>query len=250
MATTSTVPTSNLPPYLPFATFRAAVQSLRVHGVPDKLERTAWDSRSGGDRVLISSALRFFGLTDEQGNPQPILKKLASVQENTDQEKTILKQLIEYAYSDVFKLNLRTATIGLIAEAIGKMGVTGATRDRAVRFFIKAAHHSGIQLSSRLTSKLRSRGDSDSSKSPDDGEEQSSSAPRVIKRRKKTQGETGRHENSSFAGSAVRTVTLRNIGGELTLSGTFNAFDLDGDERKLVYDIIDLMKKYEQSEVK
>jgi hypothetical protein len=189
---------------------------------------------------------------DDLGNPQPILKKLASVQENTDQEKIILKQLIEYAYSDVFKLNLRTATIGLLAEAIGKMGVTGATRDRAVRFFIKAAHHSGIELSSRLTARLRSRGDSDGGKSQEDGEEQSSSAPRVIKRRKKTQGETltGRHENDSPAGSAVRTVTLRNIGGELTLSGTFNAFDLDGDERKLVYDIIDLMKKYEQSEVK
>src|SRR6266480_4688889 len=147
MATTSTVPTSNLPPYLPFATFRASVQSLRVHGVPDKLDRTAWDSRSGGDRVLISAAFRFFGLVDEHGNPQPILKKLTSVEENTDGEKAILRQLIEYAYSDVCRMNLKTATIGLIAEAIERMGVTGATRDRAVRFFLKAAHHSGIALS-------------------------------------------------------------------------------------------------------
>jgi hypothetical protein len=249
MATTSTAPTSNLPPYLPFATFRVSVQSLRTHGVPDKLDRTAWDSRSGGDRVLISSAFRFFGLVDEQGNPQPILKRLTSVEENSDGEKAILKQLIEYAYSDVCRMNLKTATIGLIAEAIEKMGVTGATRDRAVRFFLKAAHHSGIVLSSRLTSKMRARGESDSAKTPEDAEESTNGgAPRRRKRRSQT--DTTDHRSQSHSGgAAVKTLTLRGTGGELTLSGTFNAFDLDGAERKLVYDIIDLMKQYETANV-
>jgi hypothetical protein len=51
-------------------------------------------------------------------------------------------------------------------------------------------------------------------------------------------------ENPSTPGMAVRMVPLRN-GGQLTLSGTFNPFDLDGEDRKLVYDIIDLMKAYE-----
>jgi hypothetical protein len=251
MATTSIAPNTKLPPYLPFATFRAAVQSLRVHGIPDKLERTAWDSRSGGDKVLINSAFQFFGLMDEQGNPQQILKKLTSVEENSDGEKLILKQLIEYAYANVFSLNLRTATIGLIAEAIGKMGVTGATRDRAVRFFIKAAHHSGIVLSSRLTSKMRSRSESDNGNTRDEIEESTSATSSVRPcRRRRTPGEIVDHRNSNpTPGTAVRTVSLRGTAGELTLSGTFNAFDLDGAERKLVYDIIDLMKKYEGEKV-
>jgi len=184
-------------------------------------------------------------LVDEQGNPQSILKKLTSVEENSEGEKTILKQLIEYAYSGVCCMNLRTATIGLIAEAIEKMGVSGATRDRAVRFFIKAAHHSGIALSSRLTSKMRSRGESDSAKTPEDVEESTNGgAPRRRKRR--IQPDAPDHRNQSHTGgAAVKTLTLRGAGGELTLSGTFNAFDLDGAERKLVYDIIDLMKQYE-----
>src|ERR1700719_3173338 len=114
MATTSTAPSTKLPPYLPFATFRAAVQSLRVHGIPDKLDRTAWDSRSGADRLLIIGAFKFFGLMDDQENPQPILKKLTGVTEDSDQEKVILKQLIEYSYADVFKLNLGTATIAML----------------------------------------------------------------------------------------------------------------------------------------
>ena len=50
------------------------------------------------------------------------------------------------------------------------------------------------------------------------------------------------------SGNAVKTITLRNVSGELTLSGTFKPFELDGDERKLVYDITDLMKAYEKKE--
>ena len=38
--------------------------------------------------------------------------------------------------------------------------------------------------------------------------------------------------------------------GELTLSGTFNAFELDTEERKLVYEIIDLMKQHEEKNKK
>jgi hypothetical protein len=216
------------------------MQSLRVHGVPDKLERTAWDSRSGGDRVLISAAFKFFGLTDDLGNPQPILKKLADAGDNTEQEKTILKALIEYAYHEVFKLNLKTATMGLITEAIGKMGVTGATRLRSVRFFIKAAHYSGIELSSRLTSKLRARAEGDSGRS-DAGDESSSDNTRSRRPKK-------RPADLSATGVAVKTITLRNMSGDLTLSGTFNPFDLSGDERKLIYGMIDLMKNYESGE--
>jgi hypothetical protein len=244
MATTSLVPNTKLPPYLPFATFQAAIQSLRVHGVPDKLDRTAWDSRSGADRLLIIAALKFFGLMDEQENPQPILRKLTSVPENSEQEKVILKQLIEYSYSDVFKYNLATATIAMLKQAIEGMGVTSSTRDRSVRFFIKAAHHCGIALSGRLTKGLRSRSESDSSKTADEGEESNPAIPRAKRRRKTLNANGDRMENPPPSGMAVRTVPLRN-GGELTLSGTFNPFDLDGEDRKLVYDIIDLMKAYE-----
>jgi hypothetical protein len=244
MATTSPSPNTKLPPYLPFATFQAAIQSLRVHGVPDKLDRTAWDSRSGADRLLIIAAFKFFGLMDEQENPQPILRKLTSVAENSEQEKVILKQLIEYSYSEVFKYNLATATIAMLKKAIESMGVTSSTRDRSVRFFIKAAHHCEIALSGRLTKGLRSRSESDTSKTVDEGEESNPTATRT-KRRKKTLNADGeRMDTPPPSGMAVRTVPLRN-GGQLTLSGTFNAFDLDGEDRKLVYDIIDLMKAYE-----
>ena len=45
----------------------------------------------------------------------------------------------------------------------------------------------------------------------------------------------------------MKTVELANAGGQLTLSGTFNPFELTGKERQLVYDIIDKMKELEDS---
>ena len=45
--------------------------------------------------------------------------------------------------------------------------------------------------------------------------------------------------------NTVKTVTLPTAKGHLTLSGTFNVFDLTGDERDLVFTIIDKMKAFE-----
>jgi hypothetical protein len=41
------------------------------------------------------------------------------------------------------------------------------------------------------------------------------------------------------------TIQLPTANGSLTLSGTFNAFDLVGDERALVFALLDLMQDFE-----
>ena len=246
MATTQTIPSSEaIPVYLSFTTFRSAVQSLRTHGLPDKLDRTAWASRSGGEQSQIISAFRFLGLIDGSDNTQPSLKKLVDAQENTEQEKTVLSALLREKYVKLFELNLKTATQGQVADAIGSYGPTGATRDRAVRFFLKAAYHCGIPLSSRLTAGMRSKDSSDSS----DTEDSPVATPRR-RRRRASLSEIPERDEDEVSGKAVKTVSLLETGGTLTLSGTFNPFELDGDERKLVYDIIDLMKNYEQQKEK
>jgi len=166
-------------------------------------------------------------------------------QENTEQEKTVLSALLREKYVKLFELNLKTATQGQVADAIGSYGPTGATRDRAVRFFLKAAYHCGIPLSSRLTAGMRSKDSSDSS----DTEDSPVATPRR-RRRRASLSEIPERDEDEVSGKAVKTVSLLETGGTLTLSGTFNPFELDGDERKLVYDIIDLMKNYEQQKEK
>jgi len=244
MATTQTVPNGEaIPVYLSFTTFRSAVQSLRTHGLPDKLDRTAWASRSGGEQNQIINAFKFLGLIDGSDNTQPSLKKLVDAQENTEQEKTVISGLLRDKYLKLFELNLKTATPGQVADAIGSYGPTGATRDRAVRFFLKAAYHCGIPLSSRLTAGMRSKDSSD----PSDTDDVPTPTPTPRRRRRRTSvTETPEQQEGDTSGRAVKTVDLRETGGSLTLSGTFNAFDLAGEERKLVYDIIDLMKQYEK----
>jgi hypothetical protein len=249
MATTQTTPNGEaIPVYLSFTTFRSAVQSLRTHGLPDKLDRTAWASRSGGEQNQIINAFKFLGLIDGSENTQPSLKKLVDAQENTEQEKTVISALLHEKYKKMFAMNLETATAGQVADAIGSYGPTGATRDRAVRFFLKAAYHCGVPLSSRLTAGMRSKDLSDPSDSDDTGPIPQPTPRR--RRRRASVNETPEQQENEISGKAVKTIDLRETSGSLTLSGTFNAFDLAGEERKLVYDIIDLMKTYEQKKGK
>jgi hypothetical protein len=247
MATTqTTVNADAVPMYLAFTTFRWALQSLRTHGLPEKVDRTAWASRSGGEQSQLLSGFKFLGLIDSTTSTQPVLKQLVEAPENSQQEKEILGTVLRQGYASVFELDLKTATIGQVQEKIGLYGPTGETRKRAARFFLKAAQYCGSDLSSRLTGGLRTR----SEESSDNAEETSAtppSAPARPRRRRRTVtplAAVGVEEKPS--GSAVKTVKLGDTGGTLTLSGTFNPLELDGDERKLVYDIVDLMKLYEQ----
>ena len=65
-------------------------------------------------------------------------------------------------------------------------------------------------------------------------------------------GETRKRKNAANAdvplssGSSLKTVELPDVGGRLTVSGTFNFFDLSGTERELVFGIIDKMKEFEK----
>ena len=97
---------------------------------------------------------------------------------------------------------------------------------------MKAADHSGIKVSARL--KERKRGSSSKGKGV---------------RRKTNPPEAPPTEPNPGDGSAVamKVIQLRMAGGSLTLSGTFNPFELVSTERELVYSIIDLMKGVEEA---
>jgi hypothetical protein len=233
------------PVYVSFPTFQSAINNLRAHGLPPKLDRSAWSSRSGAEQGQIVSALKFLGLIDKDGNTQQALRDFVSKTENSDDERRLLSELLKARYQKIFSgLDLKTATPKQLEDAIGEYGPTGATRDRAIRFFVKAAEQAKIPLSPRLTRKLRSRTSAPlgNAEPSNDG----SVPPRARKRKRGSGSEPQKNANENYS-NAMKTVTLRLAGGELALSGTFNALELEGDERKLVYDIVDLMKKYERT---
>lgn len=247
---TETVNNKNYPVYLSFKTFQAAIQNLRTHGLPNNIDRTAFDSRSGQEQTQILSGFKFLGLIDDNQKTQPPLRKLVEVKENSQEEKLLLADLLKERYTKVFELDLTTATTGLLQTAIGSYGAKGATRDRAVRFFLKTAEHAGIKLSSRLTDGLRSSGSPDSATpaaATEDGDTATKPNGSRPRRRKKTTNQaTVPPVQSDNTGTAMKTIQLPKVGGTLTISGTFNAFGLVGEERTLVYDIIDKMNEFEK----
>lgn len=242
------------PPYLAFKTFQSAIQGLRTHGLPSELDRTAWNTKSGTDQSQIVGALKFFGLIDRSGATQPSLRDLVATAENSQEEKKVLESILRPCYEKVFALDLKNATPKQLDDAIGDYGVTGQVKTRAVRFFLKAAQYVGIQLSSRLTMKLRDRDlldPSDGTSTVENGKQNGGETVVRRKRRQRivpppAQAQTVPGGSGSQASSAMKTIDLPKVGGSLSITGTFNAFMLMGDERDLVYKIIDLMNEYEQ----
>ncbi len=230
-----------VPVYLSFKTFQAAVQSLRTHGLPDSLDRTAFGSRSGAEQTQILSALRFLGLLSDANKTQESLKALVKATEGGTEEKSILAALLKQRYANAFALNLESATPAQLDKAIGDYGATGATRDRSVRFFIKACEYCSIKLSSRLTARKARAGSTSTSNGTGDEPPAQQSSERTGRRRRRG------IDAPAAPSSNFKTVSLPNVAGNLTVSGTFNYFELEGDERELVNGIIDLLKKFEKA---
>ena len=228
-----------VPVYLGLKTFQSAIQSLRTHGLPDSLDRTAFGSRSGAEQTQILSAFRFMGLLNDSNKTQESLRALVKAKENTTEEKSILAAILKERYANAFALNLEAATPGQLDKAIGDYGATGATRDRSVRFFLKACEYCGIKMSARLTA--RKPRSASSATGNDDEQTAQQNTERTIRRRGR------KNEFQPPAASNIKSVSLPNVGGNLTVSGTFNYFDLEGEERDLVLGIIDMLKKFEKS---
>src|ERR1017187_6134573 len=228
---------TTVPVYLSFKTFQSAIQSLRNHGLPNSLDRTAFGSRSGAEQTQILSAFRFLGLSDENDKTQEPLRALVKAQENSTEEKQQIATLLKERYANAFALNLEGATPAQLEKTIGDYGTTGATRDRAVRFFIKAAEHCGIKLSTRLTARKPR------SPSASNGDDQQTQIPR-----KRSKSDVTPPAPPPASGSQIKTISLPAVGGTLTISGTCNFFDLVDDDRELVLGIIDQLSAFQKKQ--
>lgn len=238
-----------VPVYLPMATVHSAIDSLRSHGLPSRLDRSAWKSRSGADQTGLLSGFRFLGLIDDAGNTQPALRALVEAEAASVQEKSIWKELLNSRYGTVVALDLTSATPNQVAEAISAYGNPSAsTKQRAVRFFLKTAQYCEMPVSQRLLKDLRER--TPRAQTAVNGGADASAPTTVVRTRKRRQPRAlPRPEQpaSVEAGRAMKTIRLPGAGGTLTLSGTFNPFELVGRERAGVYAIIDKMNELESS---
>lgn len=216
-------------PYLPFKTFLGTLDALDSHGMPNKIDRSVFPSQSGVMQGQIITALRFFDLIDPHGTPSATLEKLATDKEN---RKELLKPLITKHYREVIDLGLTKASPLQLDQAFDSYGVSGDTKKKAKTFFIKSAQFVGLPLSALLTRKTRSSGGT---------RRRRTGTPRT---QDEPNGDEVETQQRTPTGT-TKTIQLKS-GGELTLSLTVNLFDLIGDERKFVFDLIDQIQGYER----
>jgi hypothetical protein len=95
----------------------------------------------------IISSLRFFGLIDPAGTPQPILNKLVDAEDRS----SLYGELCKSYYADLFAtVHVDRATQGQLDEWFRAQGISGSTITKSVAFFLDLAKKGGIPTSSHF----------------------------------------------------------------------------------------------------
>ena len=142
------------PPYVAYRTFRTFLESLAIN-MPDRIDRSVFDSKfSGTATSQITSALRSLKLVDAEGRPSDDFKLLARTE--GEQHHEVLEKILRSYYTPVFRLDLERATKAQFREAMREFGCTESMLIKCETFFIHAATHAGIPLSTFLKSNRKS----------------------------------------------------------------------------------------------
>ena len=224
---------SPLPPYVPYRTFLNFLDSLKNVVMPSHIDKAVIGSLSGGMQSWLKASLKSMKLVDVEARPQERLRKL--VASEGEDRKVLLRELFNATYAPLLKgkVDLQSTTTPNLKSAFAELGAQGETIDKQVAFLMALAKDAGLELSAHLKRSTPQR-----------------RRPRV-QRGAASNGvqsnvdDQDAHDDGGREPAAMKKIALTNAGGSLTLSGTFNPFALMGEERDLVYLIIDKMSEYE-----
>jgi hypothetical protein len=168
------------------------------------------------------------GAIDDNGTPQAVLTQLV----DEKMRKQALAKLIPQAYGEVLKgIDLSKASPATLDNAIRNTNVHGATHNKARAFLIKAAQFAGLSISGHLAKRTRKSG------------------PRgngTGQRRPSLKSQTANVETPTTVKEGEEVKIELRTGGSLKLVLSVRFVDLDIDDRKFVFDLIDKMTGYEQ----
>jgi len=221
-------------PYVPFPTFETGLNKLAaLGGIPPRIDSTVFTQMGGGQVSQVISALKFFGLINADGVPDPALKEIVL---NRESRKATIRKLIKDHYPNVSESDLATMSLSQLDSKLSDKSyhVSGATKQKARSFLLKAAEFADIPLSKLLKAKgprgPRSR--SGARRAPNDRNAQA-----IGQRREQTP------PNGQTSGDQ-RTVQLAN-GGSVTLLLDVSLLALKGQDREFVFALIDKLDAYE-----
>jgi hypothetical protein len=223
-----------LPPYIPARTFMTFLDHLRdIGGMPSHIDKAVMSNMSGGIQSWLKASLRYMKLMNAEDEPTEMLARL--VQAQGEDRKALLRELFESTYSFLNgRIDLQNTTPQKLRSAIIEMGAQGETVEKIMSFMIGLGKEAGVPLSPYLTKRATGQ--------------------RRLRQRIPRKGPAGAvsplnpspesRNGESVEVPSMKTVLLPKAGGKLTLSGSFNLFDLAGDERELVFALIDKMNEF------
>jgi hypothetical protein len=225
--------------YLPFATFLSALDDLAKISIPNKIERATFPGKSGQDQSQLISVFKFFDLIEDDGTPKPPLSDLVHKQ---DERKDLIKRLLETHYPDIVALDFAKITPSQLETALTspRYGVQGETRKKAKTFLLKAAQYAGFTVHPLLTKITRNRSRAAAGRS-----NAGNSAATATATDGGASGQAAPIRQDEPTGSD-KTIQLRR-GGSLSLSLSVNLWELKGEDRKFVFDLIDKIDAYEEA---
>lgn len=142
-------------PYMPGRSFTNSFEKYAQDGLPDVFDKSFFGNISGSTVAQTRSAMRYFDLIDEEYAPTELLRGLVEADEET--RKSMLKMMVEEKYPDALALS-QNATAGQLAKVFNERGISGATVDKAISFYLHMLDYVGIPYSSHFKKRRSSNG--------------------------------------------------------------------------------------------
>jgi hypothetical protein len=220
-----------LPPYVPAKTCITFLDHLPgIGGMPSHIDKAVMSNLSGGMQSWLKASLRYMKLINAEDEPTVMLAKLAGTQ--GDDRKPLLRELFNSTYSFLAgKIDLQNTTPQKLRSAIVELGAQGETVEKIMSFLIGLGKEAGVTLSPYLTKRTIGP------RRPRQKTAKKEGVPVAA-------GDTDDEEDDDAAPAMTKTVSLPNAAGRVTLIGNFNPLDLVGEERTLVYALVDKMNEF------
>lgn len=234
---------SKAPVYAGWTTFKNEIIDKLSQALPNRIDKSIFLGQAGGVQSQLIAGLKFLALIDEDGKPTQALVDLTDDDET--KRKSALASILKSRYAPLFALGLDKATLQQIMDTLGTAyGISGDTKEKAIRFFLAAAQYAGVSLSPFL---LKENGKPQTPRRtaaarrprPTDGARQENSPPPLVD-----------PPSSPPAGSGEERIVKLASGGTLTLTASVGFMKLPKADREFVFGLVDQLDEYEAKHAK
>ena len=155
----SEVEKTETPAYVSFVTLTNTLDLLKADGVPPKFDRSLLPHMSGSAQSQIIVASRALGFIDQEGNTQQVMKDIvyANQQERVELWKQVLKDAYPFLFSPTDDFDLAICAPSTFRQKFSDQGISGATLNKAIRFFLQAAEFAKIEVSPHVKNANKTR---------------------------------------------------------------------------------------------